>query len=94
MSMDGDMAAEIVVNCVKRVGGHGNVSEDDTLNDSGIGSPGLVLTLIDKITNSKEIGVPSAGFQTNPNVFQGVDSTSAVSDVSDIVAEKADRKAE
>jgi hypothetical protein len=92
--MDGAMAAEIVVNCVKDVGGHKKVSEDQALNEAGIGSSGLVLGLIDKITNNENIGVPSAGFEISPNVFNNIDSSSLVSDVSDIVAEQASRKVE
>jgi hypothetical protein len=90
--MNDDQAATIAIACVKKVGGHSKVSLADQLGDAGVGSTGLLASLIDKITNDAEIGVPSVECTINPNVFGSIKTTSTVTDVANVIFDKANPK--
>ncbi len=92
MAMNDDQAATIAIACVKTVGGHDQVSIDDELGAVGVGSTGLVTSLVDKICNNGTIGVPSAGYQIKPGEFGTVKTTSTVADVSNVIADQANPK--
>jgi hypothetical protein len=92
MAMNDDKAAAIVIACVKNVGKHDQVSMGDQLGSAGVGSTGLVASLVDKICNDGKIGVPSAGYQIKPNEFGTIKTTSTVVDVSNVIANQANPK--
>jgi hypothetical protein len=89
MPMDRIQAAGIVVACVKNVGGKGKVSEDQQLQEAGIGTSDLVEILIDRISTNDEIGVPSVNFTIDPNAFHSIGTGTRISAVSDITADKS-----
>ena len=91
--MNDNQAATIAIACVKKVGGHSNVSMGDQLGTDGIGSQGLVDNLIDRICNDRSIGVPSVPtFQIKPSEFTSIKTTSTVTDVSNVISNKATQK--
>jgi hypothetical protein len=92
MAMNDDKAAAIAIACVKTVGKHDPVSIGDQLGSVGVGSTGLVASLIDKICNDGKIGVPSAEFQIKPSEFGTIKTTSTVVDVSNVIAKQANPK--
>jgi hypothetical protein len=89
MPMDDDQAATIAIACVKSVGGQTQVSMDDQLGSVGVGSTGLIDSLVDKICNNSTIGVPSAGFQIKPGEFGSIKTTSIMVNVANVIAVKA-----
>jgi hypothetical protein len=90
--MDRELATAVALSCVKKVGGHRNVSEDETLRHAGIGSEGLLSNLRNVITNDSSVGVPSKSFKIDPNTLLSLDGDSEVGDVSDTIAEKAEAR--
>jgi hypothetical protein len=90
--MNDNQAATIALACVKKVGGHDQVSMDDQLGSAGVGSKILVDNLIDKICNDSAIGVPSAGFQIKPSEFGSINNSSTVVQVSNVISNKSTPK--
>ncbi len=88
--MDRELATTVAIGSVQKVGGHKQVSEDQTLRQAGVGSEGLVENLRDVITNDEQVGVPSKNHKINPNTLLDLDADSEVGDVSDAVAQYAE----
>jgi len=92
MPMSDNQAAIIAIACVNKVGGHSNVAMGDQLGSDGVGSQGLLDNLIDKICNDMSIGVPSVGFLIKASEFTSIKTTSTVTDVSNVISNKAIQK--
>lgn len=87
--LDEEAASEIVVNCIRAVSHVGSVDETGTLDDAGIVDSTRVVNMVTLIVNSKKIGVPSKKQRISASFFLGVDSSTPVFDVIDIVMDKS-----
>lgn len=87
--LDEQSATEIVVNCIRAVSHVPEVDLTGTLDDAGISDSSRVTNMVTLIVNSKKIGVPSKKQRIGASWFLGIDSSSPVFDVIDIVMDKS-----
>jgi hypothetical protein len=87
--LDQPSASEIVVNCIRAVSHVPTVDESGTLDDAGISDTARVTNMVTLIVNSKQIGVPSKKQRISASFFLGVDPSTPVFDVEDIVMDKS-----
>jgi hypothetical protein len=87
--LDEEQASQIVVDCIRAVSHVSTVDLTGTLDDAGIVDSTRVNNMVTLIVNSKNIGVPSKQHRIDAGFFLGVDSSTAVFDVIDIVMDKS-----
>jgi hypothetical protein len=93
MPIGDGQATTIAIACVRKVGGHTDVPDGAPLGSVGVGSTGLISSLVDEICNNTSIGVPSVpGFQIKPNEFSSIKTTSSVTDVANVISDQATSK--
>ena len=87
--LDEESATQIVVDCIRATSGVGEVDVAGTLDDSGISDSTRVVNMVSLIVHSKKIGVPSKKQRISSSWFLGVDPSTPVFDVIDIVMDKS-----